>query len=98
MRAGLMGLFGGINPSRRATRCTCVSTGSTSSPKPKRSTSAAVLRPIPGSATSQSRAWFPSGHSARNPRSHVPSVASLTSASTCWMRRDLVGARPPARA
>ena len=39
---------GGISPSRPATRCTCVSTGITGTPKLNRSTQLAVFTPTPG--------------------------------------------------
>ena len=42
--------FASMMPSRRATRCTCVSTGITGRPSEKSSTQAAVLGPTPGSA------------------------------------------------
>ena len=87
----------GACPAASATRWTWVSTGIAGRPKANRSTIEAVLRPIPGSPTSHSRASS-SGHSPEE--AQVPGPVGrvvhlgqdVLDAASTWS-----GARPPGR-
>ena len=86
--------LGGIRPSRRETRCTCVSTGRASRPSAKLSTTAAVFGPMPGQRR-QVVAGLAVGHLARATTDRSAPSRSRTSRRIAWIRGAFVLARPP---
>src|SRR2546428_10519472 len=86
---------GGTRPSRRATRCTWVSTGKYGRSSEKRRTHAAVFGPTPGSARSFSHSSASAIRVKAASSSATPS--SRTARSIARIRTALVGRRPPRR-